>query len=671
MAVAVLAAAAVVAVAGVVVLGGRETELPAEEVRSFLDAWAAGDGPAVDRLTVAGSTASTDQVAFKDGLAIERSTLELGALERSAGGATATVDAVHRVRGLGEWTVRSPLRLVERSDRWLVDWAPSALHPDAEPGDLFERERVRPPRAPILGAAGQPLTVVGKVVSVGVQPGRMTDQAAVTTALQQQLGVDPARLDAALKAPHVRPDHFVPAIDVREERFRRVEGVLRPVPGIVFQRKDARVTLAEGFAAHTLGRTGEVTAEQLPKLGPTYQPGDVVGRSGLELVHERALAGTPSGEVRLVRKATGVKVPLHRFAGEAPQPVATTLRPDLQRAADAALDGVPVAAALVGVDAATGALLSVSSRPLGEGLNRALAGRYPPGSTFKIVTTDALVAAGGADQQLACPSEAIVGGKRFKNFEGEALGDTTLRDAFVHSCNTAFVSAAARLSDDDLVAAATRFGFGASYGVGLGSDEPAVFPAPRDTAERAAAAIGQGRVLVTPAHMASVVAAAVTGAWRAPYLLDQAGGVAPALRPTASPTPAAVEPLSVPGRRGHRGDGAGGRGGPGPVGEDGYRRVRRGHPPSHARLVRRPPLGRRLRRVPGGRRRGREGRRAGGRPVRRRPVARQPALAPLSSSSSSSRSAISVWRLTARAWAASPSGPRGRAVRSANTSSRP
>ena len=548
-AVAVLAAVAVGAVAGVVVLQGQEPALPAEEVRSFLAAWASGDGPAADRLAVAGSPASAapsaEQAAFKEALAIERSTLELGALRRSAGGATATVDAVHQVAGLGEWTVHSQLRLVEEEGRWLVDWAPSALHPDAERGDLFERERDRPPRAPILGAGGQPLTVVGKVVSVGVQPGRMTDQAAVATALQQQLGVDPARLDAALKAPHVEPDHFVPAIDVREERFRQVEGVLRPVPGIVFQRKDARVTLAEGFAAHTLGRTGEIAAEQLEELGPAYQPGDVVGRSGLELVHEDELAGTPSGEVRLVRKATGVKVPLHRFEGELPRSVTTTLRPDVQRAADAALDGVAVPAALVAVDAATGALLAVSSRPLGEGLNRALAGRYPPGSTFKIVTTDALVAAAGPDQRLACPREVIVGGKRFRNFEGEALGDVTLRDAFVHSCNTAFVSAAGRLADEDLVGAARRFGFGATYGVGLGSDEPTVFPDPRDTAERAAAAIGQGRVLATPAHMASVVAAAVTGTWRAPFLLEPAAGEGAEPRPTASPTPAAIEPLET------------------------------------------------------------------------------------------------------------------------------
>jgi cell division protein FtsI/penicillin-binding protein 2 len=304
----------------------------------------------------------------------------------------------------------------------------------------------------------------------------------------------------------------------------------------MFRPKEARITPAEGFAAHTLGRTGEITAEQIQELGPTYQQGDVVGRSGLELARERDLAGTPSGEIRLVR-ATGDKQVLHRITGKPPAPVSTTLRPEVQAAADTALDGVTVPAALVAVDAATGAVLAIASRPLTEPLNRALAGRYPPGSTFKIVTTDALIAAGGADQGLACPAEVTVGGKRFRNFEGEALADLTLREAFVHSCNTAFAAAAARLPVDAIPAAAGRYGFGVDYSVGLGAEDPAVFPTPGDEAERAAAAIGQGRVLATPAHMASVAAAATTGTWHAPHLLPPTGGA------SAVPTPAAIEPL--------------------------------------------------------------------------------------------------------------------------------
>ena len=524
--------------AAAVLAGCRKSpDLPVGEARAFLDAWAAGDAAEIDRLAAAEAGAAADQGRFASELGIARSAFELGEVRGEAGGATAAFTAVHQVRGLGEWRVSSSLRFSRQDGRWVAGWSPSALHPEARPGDRFERERTRPARAPILGDGDQPLTVPGKVVAIGVEPRKITDQAALAAALQQHAGVDPARLDAALKAPGVKPEHFVPLAQVREERYQQVNPLLRPVPGIVFQRRDARLTPAEGFAAHTLGRTAEITAEELDKLGPTYQPNDVVGRTGLEQAYERDLAGTPSGELRLVRP-TGEKRVLHRVTGTAPTPVRTTLRPAVQRAADAALEGVAVPAALVALDAATGAVLAVASRPLDDATNRALAGRYPPGSTFKIVTTDALIAAGGPDQRLACPAQVTVGGKRFKNFEGERLGEISLRDAFVHSCNTAYTAAGARLGDDALLAAAGRYGVGVEYSPGLGARTPASFPRPQDEAERGAAAIGQGRVLATPAHMASVVAAATTGTWRAPHLL--AAAAAP---PTATPTPAAVEPL--------------------------------------------------------------------------------------------------------------------------------
>ena len=529
---------AVVTLASAATVSCRKPGLPADEARAFLEAWGSGDGLTVDRLALPGSGAAADQERFRSEAGITRSTFQLGEVRN---GSTASVTAVHQIRGLGEWRVESTLGFVRRDGRWLADWKPSALHPEAQAGDRFERERSRPPRAPILGAGGRPLTVLGKVVAIGVQPSKIKDQAALAAALLQHAGVEPGRLDTALRAPGVKPEHFVPLLEVREERYRQIEPALRPTPGVVFQRKGARITPSEVFAAHTVGSTGEITAEQLAELGPTYQQNDVVGRSGLELAYERDLAGTPTGEIRLAR-AAGPKHVLHRVQGSAAKAVTTTLRTEVQNAADAALERVTVPAALVAVDAATGAILAVASRPLTEPLNRGLAGRYPPGSTFKIVTTDALIATAGPDQRLPCPAQATVGGKRFKNFEGEKLGDITLRDALVHSCNTAFASGAAKLPDEALLAAAGRYGFDVDYRAGLGSKDPADFPVPKDEAERAAAAIGQGRVLATPAHMASVMAAATTGTWHAPQLLAPAAGDK---APTAAPTPAAVEPLKT------------------------------------------------------------------------------------------------------------------------------
>ena len=504
----------------------RVPEGPEAEARAYLDAWARNDLAAQRSLLVgAPPDFNAEHGRWRQNLGVVASRFERLRVESSTeSSAVVSFRGVHTLRGLGDWEVDAQLRFERREGRWRLRWTPAVLHPEARVGDSFARQRSWGPRAALLDARGEPLTGVGEVISIGVEPRKVTDRGALLEALRAQLDLDPARVEALLKAPNVKPDAFLAVIDVRPERYRQVRPALAPVPGIFFRKKMARLTPAEGFAAHTLGRVGEVTAEALEALGFPYQAGDVVGLSGLERAQERQLAGRPSGEVRLVH-ASGEAVVLHRFEGEEGKPVRTTLRREVQAAAEAALADVVQPAALVAVDANSGEVLAVASRPLSEPLNRALAGRYPPGSTFKVVTADALLESGvKPDVRASCPAEATVSGKSFHNFEAEALGDTTLRRAFALSCNTAFILLGQELPPGALGAAARRFGFGASYAVGLPSPG-ASFPEPQDDAERAAAAIGQGRVLATPLHMASVAAAVGAGVWRAPHLLPGIGDV--------------------------------------------------------------------------------------------------------------------------------------------------
>lgn len=493
--------------------------------RRYLDAWARNDVAAQRQVLVdAPPDFDAQHARWRQDLGVVASRFDPPELESQAG-TTAVVRfrGVHTLRGLGDWEVESRLRFELRAKRWSLRWTPEVFHPDARPGDRFGRTRTWGPRAALLDANGDPLTVPGEVIRIGVLPGRVKDRAAVANVLQAQLGVDPAKVLAALSAASAQPEKFLPFIDVRQERYQQVRAVLSPVPGIFFRRAPARLTPAEGFAAHTLGRVGEVTAEALQALGAPYQPGDLVGLSGLERAQERTLAGLPSGEVRLQRRAGGGVV-LYRFDGEPGRAVRTTLRRDVQAAAEAALADVTLPAALVAVNTETGEVLAVASRPLGEGWHRALMGRYPPASTFKLVTAEALLESGlTPDSRVECPLEVTVGRKRFRNFESEVLGPTTLRRAFAMSCNTTFIQLASRLEPHALEDAARRYGFGVPYDVGLPSPG-ASFPVTSDAAERAAAAMGQGRVLVTPLHMATVVAAADTGVWRAPRLLADAEG---------------------------------------------------------------------------------------------------------------------------------------------------
>jgi cell division protein FtsI/penicillin-binding protein 2 len=521
------------------VLLDRKPALPSGQVDAYLEAWERFDVEGMQGLTAAAPPEMAEAVtAMHDDLRITAAHFRRIGLRREADAAIAEFSAEVDLAGLGPWGYKGTLEFRRPEGEWRLVWSPAALHPGLHAGQRFDRTRSWPVRAPIVGADGSALVAAGEVVDIGLQPERIRDLAQVQAILRQQVGVEPAAVSAALNAPGVRPDHFVAVARIRSDRFAQVRPILEPVPGIFFQRTTGRLPVAENFALHVLGRYGEVTAERLEELGPPYLVGDKVGLSGLEAAFERRLAGTPSGEVRTVDIATDEPAEtLFQFTGTPPAPVGTTLDRRTQEAAEQALAGVTFPAALVAVDAATGDVRAVVSRPFDQPFNRALAGHYPPGSTFKVVTTAALLGAGTRPETaVGCPAEATVGGQAFRNFEGGSLGATTFRTAFAQSCNTAFVALSANLSDAALASAAKTFGFGTAYDLGLPT-EGATFPAPRDVAERASQAIGQGRVEASPLHMATVAAAVASGGWRAPRLLtDTPQSSATALDPATAGT---------------------------------------------------------------------------------------------------------------------------------------
>lgn len=261
-------------------------------------------------------------------------------------------------------------------------------------------------------------------------------------------------------------------------------------------------------------------ADGSPLDGQGLDVADVVGTiggSGLQATFDDQLGGKPSGAVELRDASRQVEQTLHRFPGQAPAPLQTTIDPAIQRAAQAALADTTQPAALVAIGA-DGGVRAVVSRPVG-GFPRALLGKYPPGSTFKIVTTTAAIAAGITPQEVIdCPPSVTVGGKVFVNAEGGALGPIPLTTAFARSCNTAFVNLATRLTDDQLLAAASNYGFDVEPDLGVASFGSS-FPPPSDAVEHAASALGQARVEASPLHMASVAAAVAGGAWHPPHVV--------------------------------------------------------------------------------------------------------------------------------------------------------
>jgi cell division protein FtsI/penicillin-binding protein 2 len=198
------------------------------------------------------------------------------------------------------------------------------------------------------------------------------------------------------------------------------------------------------------------------------------------------------------------------------EPLQTPLVPAIQNAADAAVAAQPLPAHIVVVRPGTGEILAVSSNEAADPTN-ALAGRFPPGSAMKTMTATALLSAGALTPQtpVACPATTTVEGREFENQDRFDLGTVPFVEAFAQSCNTTFIQQALELADPALAEAAASYGVGSEWDLPVGIFGGSV-PGDATGTTKAADAIGQGQVLMSPAQLALVAAGIASGTPTAP-----------------------------------------------------------------------------------------------------------------------------------------------------------
>jgi cell division protein FtsI/penicillin-binding protein 2 len=467
------------------------------------------DNPPTDFTTV-------NQAAFAH-LSVQQAAFTAGTLETTGTTAAEPITERLTLTGLGTVTIKSELHLVQAGSRWLVRWSAATIAPGLGPGDQLSLQKTWPARAPILGQDGAALTTQGQVVTIGVEGLRIKDASAVRAALIS-VGATARQASSAIAAANAHPTYFEPVFTVSRARYDQIQPTIYPIPGTVFQASTARSTVTPGLAAGLVGETGPITAQELGQLGTLYDAQSVVGQTGLERADQKQLAGQPGATVTVVSKTGATVATLATLQPHQGPPLRTTIDPSVQMAAEAALASVTRSAALVAVNASTGAVLAAVSVNSG-GFDQALDGGFPPGSTFKVITSGALITHGLTPRSAAsCPGSATVDGEVFHNAEGEAPVRTVLQ-AFTESCNTAFIQlATGHLTPPDLPAAASMFGLDRTPHIGLIAFGGSV-PEPSDEADLAATAIGQGRVLVSPLALAMVAAAADTGTVYTPSLV--------------------------------------------------------------------------------------------------------------------------------------------------------
>ena len=507
---------------------GAEQDAAAEAaVAAYVAGWNAKDMGAVP---VADEGTPEDFTAAVEDLGDAPVEVTAGNVTRDGGSATTELTVRWTLPGGVPWTYAVPARVVEDGDRWVVA-APasgrSLWHPDLAAGETFELERTAGTRGDLLDRDGEPLMPLGTVYAVQLDPGNATPASAA--GLEAVVGAERGSLvDALAKATASGSKAPIPVITYRETDYTSRRARLEALPGVIAPTSEQPLARSRTFAQPLLGTFGEVTAEMVQESDGRYVAGDRAGRSGLQSQYDAELAG-PAG---LTVSTSGDRTLFEKAPGDGAD-VRTTLAPRVQAAAEKALSDARLTApaALVAVDVPSGQVLAAANSPT-TGFDRAVTGRYPPGSTFKVATAYAYLTRGitTPSAKVPCPATATVDGRQFRNYAGESTtGTPTFFQDFTVSCNTAFVGLSPKLAAGDLTTAAKALGVGAGWAESLGVDGAFDGSVPETTAgtDAAAASIGQGRTEVSPLAMAVMAASVGRGTFVPPVLVEQEGAAAP------------------------------------------------------------------------------------------------------------------------------------------------
>ena len=403
------------------------------------------------------------------------------------------------------------------------------------------------PRGPIYDRRGELLVDNRPAFNISVMRQEMEDSDALFARLSELLAVDRAELEAnwreGRRLPNYRPIPL--ARDVGRDALERVLEHSVELPGILPEVQPVRSYLNKDMAAHLLGYLGEITKDDFDRSEyRDYQIGDFIGKNGIEAELEHVLRGQ-EGE-RLIEVDVRGKL-LRELQTRDPRPgnkVYLTIDRTIQQATEDAF--ADQAGAAVMLDVRNGALLALTSRPgfdpslFARGIrtqewadlvnnpllplqNRAIAGQYPPGSTFKVVMALSALQNNVAHAQTSvdCTGEFYLGEALFRCWKKIGHGVTDLHKAMRESCDIWFYQAGLELGIDRISETAFSLGLGHRTQLALTGEKSGLIPT-RDWkrqrygkgwfgGETVITSIGQGAVLVTPIQMAVMMAAVANG----------------------------------------------------------------------------------------------------------------------------------------------------------------
>lgn len=410
-----------------------------------------------------------------------------------------------------QFTYDSTATATKVGDDWRVHWSPTALHPKLRPGVSFQFSQDKALLTPVVDRNGQPLLNWQTVGVVSLSRDHLDSAGALAPVL--------GRFDNTITADSItnqfngNQDDRETVIKLREQDLDQVADDLNQIAGV------------------KVAKQGELLTADPNLHSPAI--------TGLPDVWQKTIDATAGWSVELVDAQNR---PTDELASAPPsdtKPVRTTLDPQLQLQAQAAVATDPRPTVLVAIAPSTGAILAAAQNDAANAQGPiAFTGLYPPGSTFKTITTAAALQAGiaTADTPEQCPGTVTIENRTIPNENQFDLGTVPLSSAFSHSCNTTMAALADRLPPDALPTMARNFGIGVDYVIPGITTVTGKVPNADTPAQRVENGIGQGTVTVSPFGLAVAEASLAHGSTITPTLLpDQKTTASSPSAPIAQP----------------------------------------------------------------------------------------------------------------------------------------
>ncbi len=417
-----------------------------------------------------------------------------------------------------------------------------------------EKNRIR--NVPVLAPRGKILDREGRTIvdnypsfSALLLRDSTRDLNADADLIAQGLHLDPndvrTRIRRFASMPQYRPIFLKE--DITPDELAFIEAHRNELPELDTIMDHRRLYPRNGFMAHLIGYVGEVSEDMLnePQF-ELYNPGDVVGISGVERQYNTVLMGQNGSRQALVDSHGREVGRLGETKAVAGKPLKLTVDIDLQIAAEEALEGKN--GAIVAMDPHTGEILAMASRPTFNPsdfsvhisrdqwsklvndpdkplLNKAIQAQLAPGSTFKIIMATAGLQEGIAqDMHVVCNGGAEFYGRYFKCWitaRHQTHGLVDIYKGVYQSCDVFFYTLAEKLGIERIAKYATMLGLGQKTGIDLPQEVSGVMPSEEwkwrnfkqkwFAGETISVGIGQGAIAATPIQMARAFAAIASG----------------------------------------------------------------------------------------------------------------------------------------------------------------